>query len=227
MGRGDARVHVVLQTSGTGIDAARALPSGYARYRLRARSHKRASRWRRAASASNFVRPKSRMFLNSGLITALDRIAERAADVRRAYTPGAIPRHDDVATPALASDFTLDPLAVSRPTVRTSSQADNESARCVYARRRLRVARRRFVGADGQPIMGVQRPGADDPTELRVDPVDESLGRVRRRDNRARRHALVSSRSDRPAHRRARIAARRCRPHRAGSLSGWDAARYR
>jgi hypothetical protein len=31
------------------------------------------------------------MFLNPAMSAALDRIAERAADVRRAFTPGALP----------------------------------------------------------------------------------------------------------------------------------------
>jgi hypothetical protein len=38
------------------------------------------------------------MFLNAGLSAALDRVAERAADVRRAFTPGALPVRGDVAT---------------------------------------------------------------------------------------------------------------------------------
>jgi flagellar basal body rod protein FlgG len=117
------------------------------------------------------------MFLNSGLTTALDRIAERAADVRRAYTPGAIPRYDDVATPAFASDFTLDPLAVTAPDGAYFVTRDNESARCYTRDGAFALRDGRLVGPDGQPIMG-QRPGADDPTELRVDPVDAALGRV-------------------------------------------------
>ena len=38
------------------------------------------------------------MFLSTSLSAALDRIAERAADVRRAYTPAAVPQEDDVAS---------------------------------------------------------------------------------------------------------------------------------
>jgi flagellar basal body rod protein FlgG len=53
------------------------------------------------------------MFLNPALSAALDKISERAADVRRAFTPGALPHDDDVATAGAISDFTLDPLSVS------------------------------------------------------------------------------------------------------------------
>lgn len=119
------------------------------------------------------------MFLNSNLSGALDRIAERAADVRRAYTPGALPTHDDVASPGIISDFTLDPLAVVAPGGYYFISKD-EDGRRVYTRDGSFAMRAgRLVNSEGRPIFGLLagRTGALD--ELRVDAIDEALGRVR------------------------------------------------
>jgi flagellar basal body rod protein FlgG len=116
------------------------------------------------------------MFLNSSLSLALDRIAERVADVRRAYTPGAVPVHDDVATASAAPTFALDPLAVVAP----------EGAYFVAAEQGGRVYSRdgsfslrdgALVDSGGRPICGVSS-GDASLHELRVDRVDEALGRV-------------------------------------------------
>ena len=45
------------------------------------------------------------MFLIANLGAALDCIEERAADVRRAFTAGALPQRDDVATATPATPF--------------------------------------------------------------------------------------------------------------------------
>jgi flagellar basal body rod protein FlgG len=116
------------------------------------------------------------MFLNSSLALALDRISERAADVRRAYTPGAVPRYDDVATAAPSSAFTLDPLAVTAPDGAYFVSVD-DSGRRVYTRNgSFAIRDGRLAGADGRPILG-SAPGGS-LSELRVDPVDEALGRI-------------------------------------------------
>lgn len=118
------------------------------------------------------------MFLSSTMSAALDRIAERAADVRRAFTPGAVPQHDDVATPAAASDFTLDPLAVAAPDG-TYFITDDSEGRRTYTRDGAFIIRAgKLTDGDGRPILGVGAPeGAL--REMTVDVVDESLGRVR------------------------------------------------
>lgn len=116
------------------------------------------------------------MFLNSSLSLALDRIAERVADVRRAYTPGAVPAHDDVATASPTSTFTLDPLAVVPPEG-TYFVAD-EQGRRVYSRDgSLSLRDGALVDGGGRPICGAS---SSDTSlhELRVNPVDEALGRV-------------------------------------------------
>jgi flagellar basal body rod protein FlgG len=118
------------------------------------------------------------MFLNSSLTGALDRIAERAADVRRAYTPGAVPSHDDVASPGIISDFTLDPLAVVAPEGCYFIGSDGGEKRIYTRDGAFSVHGGRLVNAEGQPILGLHA-GSDSLADLRVDPVDEALGRVR------------------------------------------------
>jgi flagellar basal body rod protein FlgG len=117
------------------------------------------------------------VFLNSNLSGALDRIAERAADVRRAYTPGAVPSHDDVASPAIISDFTLDPLAVVAPEGCYFVSSDGD--RRIYTRDGAFTVRGgRLVNAEGQPILGLHA-GSTTLADLRVDSIDDALGRVR------------------------------------------------
>jgi flagellar basal body rod protein FlgG len=117
------------------------------------------------------------MFLNPSLTSALDRIAERAADVRRAYTPGAIPQHDDVATPSTNSDFTLDPLCVVVPDGAYLMTAD-EQAQPLYTRDGALALRDGvLVGQNGRPILGRNTPGAP-LAPLRVERVDAALGRT-------------------------------------------------
>jgi len=118
------------------------------------------------------------MFLNAAMSAALDRITERAADVRRAFTPGAVPEHDDVLTSAASSDFTLDPLAVSAPDHAYFITTDDRG-RTAYTRDgALSIRSGALVDGDGRSVCGVRATG-DAPAGLCVDPVDQALGRVR------------------------------------------------
>ncbi|HEX3368434.1 MAG TPA: hypothetical protein VHS56_02580 [Candidatus Cybelea sp.] len=116
------------------------------------------------------------MFLNPALSAALDRITERAADVRRAFVPGSVPQHDDVATPAAISDFTLDPLSVYAPggVYFVARDARGESGFTSDGSFALRDGR--LEDRDGRAICG--RDDSDRPVELRVDSIDEALGRA-------------------------------------------------
>jgi flagellar basal body rod protein FlgG len=118
------------------------------------------------------------VFLNSNLTGALDRIAERAADVRRAYTPGAVPIHDDVAAPGIISDFTLDPLAVVAPEGSYFVSSDGGEKRIYTRDGAFSVRGGLLVNAEGQPILGLHA-GSALLADLRVDPIDDALGRVR------------------------------------------------
>lgn len=116
------------------------------------------------------------MFLDAPLGAALDRIAERAADVRRAFVPGAVPEHDDVATPAASSAFTLDPLSVRAPegTYFLTAGARGETR---YSRDGAFAIRDgRLVDGSGSPVLGTLPSG--ERGELRADAVDAALGRI-------------------------------------------------
>ncbi len=118
------------------------------------------------------------MLLSPAMTAALDRIAERAADVRRAFTPGALPRHDDVAASSDRSEFTLDPLSVAAPEGAYFITRDARG-RTSYARDgSFSIAQGRLVDARGFPVMGRTSPDAP-LQELRVDAVDAQLGRTR------------------------------------------------
>jgi flagellar basal body rod protein FlgG len=118
------------------------------------------------------------VFFSSSLTAALDRIAERAADLRRAYTPGATPRYDDVAETKTSSDFVLDPLTVTPPEDVYFVTNDDRGQRS-YTRNGAFVLRDgKLTDRDGRAIFGVAAQGAP-PSELRIDPVDAALGRVR------------------------------------------------
>lgn len=115
------------------------------------------------------------MFLNPSMSGALDRISERAADVRRAYTPGAIPAHDDVATPSNTSDFTFDPLCVVAPDDAYFVVSD-EQGQPLYTRDgAFRLRDGVLVDDEGHAILGRNAPGGT-LGPLRVDRVDAALG---------------------------------------------------
>ena len=117
------------------------------------------------------------MFLNPSMSAALDRIAERAADVRRAFTPGAMPQHSDVATAAPESQFTLDPLSASAPHDAYFITSDARG-RIAYSRNgTFHVAGGRLVDAQGLAVLGRRAQGGM-LQELRIDPVDAALGRA-------------------------------------------------
>ncbi len=117
------------------------------------------------------------MFLNSALTAALDSIAERAADVRRAFTPGALPQHDDVATPAPKSDFTLDPLAVTAPDGAYFVVRDDRGEYRYTRDGGFEIRDGRLTDRSGATVCGLRAPGGE-VTTMRVDAVDAALGRV-------------------------------------------------
>ncbi|MFY9663585.1 MAG: hypothetical protein WAK19_03955 [Candidatus Cybelea sp.] len=117
------------------------------------------------------------MFLSSTLSAALDRVAERAADARRAFTPGAIPQHDDVATPGTASDLTVDPLAVVAPDGAYFVTNDDEGARAYTRDGAFTIHGGKLTDADGRAILGVRTPGGA-LGDLTLDRVDNALGRI-------------------------------------------------
>jgi flagellar basal body rod protein FlgG len=117
------------------------------------------------------------VFLNPTMSAALDRIAERAGDVRRAFTPAAVPQRDDVATSAPSSGFTLDPLSVAAPDGTYFIVSDSRGHMAYTRDGAFALRDGRLVAPDGASVFGVRAPGAE-LSELDVEPVDAALGRV-------------------------------------------------
>ncbi|HTV91115.1 MAG TPA: hypothetical protein VMG98_00195 [Verrucomicrobiae bacterium] len=117
------------------------------------------------------------MMVNAATEDALERIAQRAADVQHAFTPGASSSFGDVVTGAAASRVSLDPLAVAAPADAYFITTD-ERGRTVYTRDGgFRLADGTLTGANGRAILGF-RSSAGATSELHVDDVDAALGRV-------------------------------------------------
>ncbi|MBV8149759.1 MAG: hypothetical protein JO092_11745 [Candidatus Eremiobacteraeota bacterium] len=117
------------------------------------------------------------MFLNPALSSALDRIAERANDVRRAFIPGALPNNDDVATGRSSSQPTLDPLSIAAPDEAFFVTKDAKGETAYTRDGSFHLSEGVLVGADERPILGFSTPGSA-LGELRIDPVDAALDRV-------------------------------------------------
>lgn len=118
------------------------------------------------------------MFLNPSLSAALDRIAERAMDVRRAFTPGAVPQNDDVARARPSAGFSIDPLsvAVSDGAYFVVRSIGGDAA---YTRDgAFHVASGALLDEYDRPVLGFPAAGAP-LTDLRVDDVDGVLNRAR------------------------------------------------
>jgi flagellar basal body rod protein FlgG len=117
------------------------------------------------------------MTVNAPIQQALDRIAQRAADMERAFTPGATPLFGDVATANASAHPLLDPLSVSAPPDAYFVTTD-ERGRTVYTRDGCFTVRDGIlVGNNGRAVAGFTSEQSAK-GELRVDRVDEALGRV-------------------------------------------------
>jgi len=118
------------------------------------------------------------VFLNPSLTAALDRIADRAADVRRAFTPGSVPVNDDVALAHPGAVFTLDPLSVAAPSdayfLIRSPNGDTAYTRDGT----FHIASGALVDAQDRPVLGMRSTG-EAIAELRIDGVDDALNRTR------------------------------------------------
>ncbi len=118
------------------------------------------------------------MLVDVAIDRALERVADRAQDVQHAYTPGAVPHFDDVAKQP-GTSLAFDPLAAAPPPDAYFVTTD-ERGRDAYTRDgTCRLAEGTLVGPDGRALRGYAADGA--PLDaLRVDPIDNELGRVQR-----------------------------------------------
>lgn len=116
------------------------------------------------------------MMIDSATERSLETIARRAADVQKAFSPGAVPRYADTATPSPSSRFVFDPLSVSAPAGDYFIVSTERGRR--YTRDGSFSIRNGVLCSErGRPVLGA---GVNGGTlrELRVDPVDAALGRV-------------------------------------------------
>jgi flagellar basal body rod protein FlgG len=117
------------------------------------------------------------VFLNPSLSAALDRVTDRAADVRRAFTPGSVPNNDDVASPSPAA-FTLDPLSVAVPDDTYFVVRDGAGNTAYTRDGSFHVAAGELLDAGNRPVLGIRAAG-EPLSPLRVDDVDDALNRAR------------------------------------------------
>lgn len=110
------------------------------------------------------------------IVTALGRIERRAEDVERAFTPGATPSFDDVGR-AETSFPTLDPLCVAPPEHAYFVERAEAGERRYTRDGSFTFRNGTLCTADGHAVLGYTSAGAL--TEIRLDPVDVALERMR------------------------------------------------
>lgn len=118
------------------------------------------------------------MLIDATTTAALDRIAQRATDVGRAFTPGAMPSNGDVATAAAGSRPALDPLSVAAPENAYFVTSDDRGRTCFTRDGAFALRDGALVGENGRAIVGYTST-AGSPQPLRVDEIDDALGRIR------------------------------------------------
>jgi flagellar basal body rod protein FlgG len=117
------------------------------------------------------------VLIDAAMENAFDRIARRAADVQRAFTPGAVPEFGDVGTPS-SSRASLDPLSIAPPSDAYFLTLDDHGCTSYTQNGSFAVRDGLLVDAEGRAVFGF-RGDSGAPTELRCDAVDVALGRVR------------------------------------------------
>jgi flagellar basal body rod protein FlgG len=116
------------------------------------------------------------MLIDAATANAFERIARRANDVDHAFTPGAIPAFDDVSREATRRT-TFDPLCAAPPNDAYFITAD-ASGRPGYSQDGAFAVRAgALVDASGASVLGFSG-GSKSAAPLRIDPVDNALGRV-------------------------------------------------
>ncbi len=117
------------------------------------------------------------MLVNAATADALEYISARAADVDRAYTPGAHPSFGDVQTARADSRPAADPLCVAPPADAYFVTTDQRGRTAYTQDGSFHAENGRLAGSNGRAILGFSSPGAP-LSELQVEPVDFTLGRA-------------------------------------------------
>lgn len=115
------------------------------------------------------------MMISPSTARAFAEIAARQADLREAFTPGAMPARTDIAA-GPATQHTADPLSVAAP-AGAFFLSLGETGRSTYSRDgAFHVENDVLVDRHGRPALGLPA-GGGALRELHIDPVDSALGR--------------------------------------------------
>lgn len=115
------------------------------------------------------------MQVSPAVSSALERIDARATDVNRAFTPGAQPVFDDVAR-AQTSYADTSPLCVAPPEGAYFLERDADGTLRYTRDGNFAISNGVLSSRDGSPVLGYAT--EKNLREIRIDPVDEALGRV-------------------------------------------------
>lgn len=117
------------------------------------------------------------MQVNAATINAYDHIAARAADVNAAFSPGAAPAFDDVATAATQPQLVLDPLSAAAPNDAYFVTRDARGRLTYTKDGSFHIKDGTLCGANGTPILGYAD-NAGALREVHLDSIDVALGRT-------------------------------------------------
>lgn len=117
------------------------------------------------------------MMIDAATERAFERIAQRAADVQRAFTPGAAANFGDSAT-AASSRGVFDPLSVAPPGDAYFITSDDRGRTAYTQNGGFALRDGTLVDADGKPVLGFSGT-ASALSEVHCDPVDSALGRIK------------------------------------------------
>ena len=115
------------------------------------------------------------MMISAAATHALDDIAQREAEIRSAFAPGAVPTHSEIAAqPSLerdASPLSVAPSGDGYFIVRDSAGSELFTEDGAFA-----IEHGALVDRNGMPVLGYGASGKLAP--LKLDPIDDALGRV-------------------------------------------------
>ena len=115
------------------------------------------------------------MHVSPMILAAIERVEQRAGDVKRAFISGATPLFDDVGRER-GSLPTLDPLSVAPPDGTYFIERDEDGSFCYTCDGSFRLQNGVLCTEDGRPVLGRLPNGRLG--ELKIDSIDAVLGRA-------------------------------------------------
>jgi len=115
------------------------------------------------------------MMISAAAVHALDDIAQREAEMRAAFTPGALPTHSEIAAqPSLERDSS--PLSAAPSGDGYFIVRDPAGNELFTEDGGFAIEHGSLVDRNGMPVLGYSPSGTLSP--LKLDPIDDALGRV-------------------------------------------------